>query len=135
MAAIRIATANIYIRESSIASAKSPRYADRVANDEPACETFSMPRSLAAVLVVLVLLGAACGKGSGKEMASNLNPLQINAGDKSVIVHVAIADTPEKLAQGLTGRESLGKDEGMLFVIERRGPGFWMKDTPIPLTV
>lgn len=48
---------------------------------------------------------------------------------------VEVADTPAELERGLTGRTNLGKDEGMLFVIERRGPGFWMKDTPLPLSV
>lgn len=44
-------------------------------------------------------------------------------------VYVEIADTPNELSQGLSGRESLGKDEGMLFVFQKDSrPSFWMKD-------
>jgi uncharacterized membrane protein (UPF0127 family) len=34
------------------------------------------------------------------------------------------------------GRKHLGKDEGMLFIFEEEDyHGFWMKDTPIPLSI
>lgn len=44
-------------------------------------------------------------------------------------LNVDVADTPEKKAQGLSGRIGMGEDEGMLFVYD--APGlytFWMKD-------
>ena len=48
-------------------------------------------------------------------------------GDTSV--KILLADTPQKRTQGLSGRESLAKDEGMLFVFPEEGIyGFWMKD-------
>lgn len=47
---------------------------------------------------------------------------------------VEIADTPQKLAKGLSDRASLGEDWGMLFVIEPPSiRTFWMKDMLIPL--
>lgn len=50
-------------------------------------------------------------------------------------LEVEIADTEPERNVGLSGRSSLGANDGMLFVIPVRGPGFWMKDTTIPLSV
>ncbi len=44
-------------------------------------------------------------------------------------IFVEISDTPEKIAQGLSGRLSMAMDRGMLFVFN--GPvnsSFWMKE-------
>ena len=49
---------------------------------------------------------------------------------------VEVADTAEERARGLMSRETLPEDRGMLFVFEAEGqPGFWMKDTLIPLSI
>jgi uncharacterized membrane protein (UPF0127 family) len=51
-------------------------------------------------------------------------------------IWVEVAKTPEERNQGLMGRKHLGKDEGMLFIFEEEDyHGFWMKDTPIPLSI
>jgi uncharacterized protein len=51
-----------------------------------------------------------------------------------VTVKAAIVDKPEEMSRGLSGRESLPEDEGMLFWMgERRDHGFWMKRTRISL--
>lgn len=43
--------------------------------------------------------------------------------------NVEIADTPEKRTRGLSNKQSLGTNEGLLFVFEEPGiHGFWMKD-------
>lgn len=40
-----------------------------------------------------------------------------------------IADTPEKIVQGLSGREKLPENSGMLFVFKQTGEyTFWMKE-------
>lgn len=45
------------------------------------------------------------------------------------VIKVDVVDTPSTRAQGLSGREGLAKDEGMLFVFENSGVYFfWMKD-------
>src|SRR3989344_9080436 len=45
------------------------------------------------------------------------------------IVRVDVADTPEKRAIGLSDREGLAPDEGMLFIFPEDGIyAFWMKD-------
>ena|SRR3989344_1658143 len=44
-------------------------------------------------------------------------------------IRVDIADSPEEREQGLSGKEGLAENEGMLFVFEEDGRyGFWMKD-------
>lgn len=49
---------------------------------------------------------------------------------------LAIADTPEKRVQGLSGVEVLQEDEGMLFVFPNRDThGIWMKDMYIDLDI
>jgi uncharacterized membrane protein (UPF0127 family) len=44
-------------------------------------------------------------------------------------IFVDIASSPEEKARGLSGRKSLGKNEGMLFIFNNKSiPSFWMKD-------
>ena len=51
-------------------------------------------------------------------------------------VHAEIVDTPDAVERGLMFRESLGPNEGMLFVFEKTGfYPFWMKNTLIPLDI
>jgi len=45
-----------------------------------------------------------------------------------------LADDREERSRGLSGRETLGLNEGMLFIFpDYSKPGFWMKDMLIPL--
>ncbi|MFH0943237.1 MAG: DUF192 domain-containing protein [Candidatus Beckwithbacteria bacterium] len=47
---------------------------------------------------------------------------------------VEVRDTEAERSQGLSGREKLGEDEGMLFVFESPGiHGFWMKEMKFDL--
>ena len=51
----------------------------------------------------------------------------IQIGDATL--RIEVADTDQKRVQGLSGRPSLAKNEGILFVFEEPGRyGFWMKD-------
>jgi uncharacterized membrane protein (UPF0127 family) len=51
-------------------------------------------------------------------------------------VTVELADTPELRRQGLMGRAALNPDHGMLFIYpDERPRSFWMKDTPLPLSI
>ena len=58
--------------------------------------------------------------------SSHLSPtLSIN----NKIIEIDIADTPSKAQKGLSGRESLGENSGMLFIFSNEQiPSFWMKD-------
>lgn len=49
---------------------------------------------------------------------------------------VEIAEKPEDKATGLSGRERLGEDHGMLFVFTRPDIySFWMKDMKFPIDI
>lgn len=51
-------------------------------------------------------------------------------------IKLEIADSPEELEKGLSGREKLDQDKGMLFVFEKPGRySFWMKDMNFPLDI
>ncbi len=65
-------------------------------------------------------------------LSENQNTLSIN--NKKYIIE--IADTPKKREQGLSNRESLPQDHGLLFVFEQEGEhGFWMKDMNFPIDI
>lgn len=52
------------------------------------------------------------------------------------IFKLEIADEPEELARGLSGREKLPEDYGLLFVFPKPGRhGFWMKDMKFPIDI
>jgi uncharacterized membrane protein (UPF0127 family) len=60
----------------------------------------------------------------------------IDTEEGSVIVDVEAAETPEQRAVGLMFRESLGEDEGMVFLFFEETQGsFYMKNTLIPLSI
>lgn len=55
---------------------------------------------------------------------------------RDVGVSAFVADDDEERAQGLSGREHLNEEDGMLFVFDEAGIySFWMKDTLIPLDI
>jgi uncharacterized protein len=85
--------------------------------------------SAGLALVAALVLGA-CGGGDSGSVAT------IDTGEQVVRLDVELAETPEERRQGLSGRETLAADAGMLFLYseEHRG-GFWMKDTLIPLSI
>jgi uncharacterized membrane protein (UPF0127 family) len=117
---------------------------------------------VAATLVVLTVLFAACADGDGTPETSEptpattspvttspvttspvtTSPLVLREFDRTTVVidgqdlRVAVADTPELQETGLMGVDDLGELDGMLFVWT--GPvaaEFWMKDTLIPLDI
>ena len=64
----------------------------------------------------------------------NLLRTQLNIGEHAL--DARIARTPEQRALGLQHRQEMGENEAMLFVCGRREvQKFWMKDTPVPLSI
>lgn len=55
----------------------------------------------------------------------------------SINIAMEVADSEEERKMGLSGRKSLGENEGMLFVFEKENvfPSFWMKDMIIPIDI
>ncbi|AEJ61255.1 protein of unknown function DUF192 [Spirochaeta thermophila DSM 6578] len=80
-------------------------------------------KAASLVLALSVLFG--CGGG---EMAH----IRIDG----ISLKVEVADTPAERERGLMGRMTLAPYDGMLFVFPRAyRAAFWMKDTPLPLSV
>jgi uncharacterized membrane protein (UPF0127 family) len=60
--------------------------------------------------------------------------MQLFAGEHPIVAYVA--RTPEQRALGLMHRAEMAPDEGMLFVCDECAvQSFWMKDTPVPLSI
>jgi uncharacterized membrane protein (UPF0127 family) len=73
-------------------------------------------------VLLLTALVAGCGGDGGSEGSG----ATVRVGGAEL--RVEIADTPETLANGLSGRQPLGSDEGMLFQLPGRSrQTFWMK--------
>ena len=93
------------------------------------------------LLSIVVLLVVSCGgddkpatkPGSQGDGRTSI-PFVTKSGKKPVI-YAEIAQTIPELNVGLSKRGSLPPEVGMLFILPFRGPGFWMKDTTIPLSV
>ncbi|HEX2545214.1 MAG TPA: DUF192 domain-containing protein [Ramlibacter sp.] len=64
----------------------------------------------------------------------NLPRVQLTAGEHPIEVYVARSQ--EERAQGLMFRRDMPENEGMLFMCDRSAvQKFWMKDTPLPLSI
>lgn len=60
--------------------------------------------------------------------------MQLLAGEHAIDAYVA--RTREQRARGLMHRTELGPNEGMLFICDDCAvQSFWMKDTPLPLSI
>jgi hypothetical protein len=88
------------------------------------------------IVLSVVVLAVACGGPEGPDLPFPRGTLTIRSEGSAVELEVWIAETPEAQARGLMGVETLGADQGMVFVHEEpTTSGFWMKDTLIPLSL
>ncbi len=69
----------------------------------------------------------------GREDVINNNQKSVTINNKEIKVEVA--KTNEERAKGLSGRDSLEADSGMLFIFNNQKPIFWMKDTKVALDI
>ncbi len=84
--------------------------------------------------VVVVLLGVLIFNPSSECERNELTV--INSSGEEITVYVELALDDHQHSKGLSGRESLCYDCGMLFVFEENvSTSFWMKDTSIPLSI
>ena len=59
---------------------------------------------------------------------------QAQVGDKKI--NLILAKSNKDRVRGLSGRNSLPEDQGMLFIFEKKGKyGFWMRDMKFPLDI
>ena len=69
-----------------------------------------------------------------QEGPQKLPAIALNAGMH--IIQAQVAQTPEQRSIGLMNRQTMGTNEGMLFVFEQAGQQcFWMKNTLLPLSI
>ena len=94
-----------------------------------------------SVVVALAMLGLAA-PGTLPAQSGPLEDLdkfprgklEITVGKKPLVFDVWVADTPQRMSQGLMFVRSLSPQHGMLFVHENpREISMWMKNTYIPL--
>jgi hypothetical protein len=91
------------------------------------------PRTVPALrrALALLLLTAGCSDSPSSPLPT-ANTVTLNG----ATVKVAVASTQTSRAKGLMGVTQMAADSGMLFVFaDERQRGFWMKDTPIPLSI
>ena len=87
-----------------------------------------------ALVLFLLMLAAALGGCDGPSPDSPDEASVRIGGDVAYAVDMAV--TPEERQQGLSGRETMAQDTGMLFVFEEEQPlTFWMKDMRFPLDI
>lgn len=87
---------------------------------------------LIIITVILAILALFWNKNGETTQKSTGKTLKI-AGKT---LNVQIADTDAKRARGLSGKEGLTENEGMLFVFETEGYyGFWMKEMNFPIDI
>ena len=105
-------------------------------------KTLSHARLVFFIAVAAVLCsGCFGGCGGGSSSSSTVAPERnavdvtvVNSGGERLTVSAELAVTPQEQSTGLMNRDSLGENDGMLFVFDTtRTASFWMKNTLIPL--
>ncbi|MGZ8255725.1 MAG: DUF192 domain-containing protein [Burkholderiaceae bacterium] len=95
------------------------------------------PRRLPAVLsaALLVLASALCAEAAAQAQAQPTLPtVKLTAGIHVITAEAATTDPTRRV--GLMHRERLAPNHGMLFVFgDKSQQCFWMRNTPLPLTV
>lgn len=99
----------------------------------------SIVRLIVDVVIILVIGGLIfyLYDTYGEKVAESLfGEEKVGLFVRDVGVGAYIADTPEERAKGLSNREYLREEDGMLFIFDEEGLySFWMKDTLIPLDI
>jgi uncharacterized protein len=89
---------------------------------------------LAAVAVLAAVIGAAVALAGGEDDGADRRAAAVvTVGDATVRAEIA-ADRAS-LERGLSGRDSLAADAGMLFLLPDDSPVIWMKGMRFPIDV
>jgi uncharacterized membrane protein (UPF0127 family) len=87
-------------------------------------------------LIAVVMVLAACGGEESVVSDSGEPRLELVGAGANVEVKIEVADTSAERRRGLSGRDLLPADQGMLFVNDQDVTiGFQMADTAIPLSL
>lgn len=91
-----------------------------------------MNKKILFIFLAIVIIGIIFIFESGKAPNIGRSYVKIN-GEK---IFVELADTEERREKGLSGRDSIGENEGMLFLFPQKGGyGFWMKEMKFPIDI
>ncbi len=84
------------------------------------------------IVTCLLLFSSGCTQRQTTELCLRAPKDSADA----ICIQVEIADTPDAREKGLSYRNSLKQDRGMLFVFSKEGKyGFWMKEMRFPLDI
>ena len=97
---------------------------------------FCYNKKMKEVVILVVLVGVLAVvwyfNRDAEPMMQNGSQFQIG----EVEFDIKIADTKEGRVKGLSGREKIGENEGLLFIFEKEGYwGIWMKDMNFPIDI
>jgi len=98
---------------------------------------------LAGTAVLLIVIGLFLNPQSSPITLPSLTTKVTPAPENKIVrindldITVSLADTPAKRKQGLSGVESLGETEGMLFLFDKENQTspFWMKDMAFAIDI
>ena len=89
---------------------------------------------LMIVIIGLLIFGSSSGSIPGVRKSLEATTTQVKI--KGQVFKVEVAKTPDQHAKGLSERDSLPENAGMLFVFDKPDQyQFWMKNTKIPLDI
>ncbi|MDO8492658.1 MAG: DUF192 domain-containing protein [bacterium] len=94
-----------------------------------------MRKTLISIAILVLVSGTLFGyRYYENQKFQNLNAGVLTINDTAIVVE--IANNPEKRILGLSGRESLPQNAGMLFAFaEPSFPEFWMKDMKFSIDI
>lgn len=88
---------------------------------------------IAAIFLAYTILLTSFSSWGGSAATEKI-VIEKQGGGSGEVFEVEIANTPEKLINGLMFRKSLPERSGMLFLFDDEAPvSFWMRNTLIPL--
>ncbi len=93
------------------------------------------------VILILCILGIITGIVIGMlhnktDQVQEVSHQQTVLFPSGEVFNVILAETPQKREKGLSGKETLMENEGMLFIFEQEGLyPFWMKDMNFPIDI
>jgi len=95
-------------------------------------ELKSMTKKIISIFLVVVVIGVIFVFKIGKDPIVERPYITLN-GEK---IFVEIVNTEQKREKGLSRRDSIGENEGMLFLFPKKGRyGFWMKEMKFPIDI
>ena len=89
---------------------------------------------LLSIVYCLPTVITGCEKNVYALNANNVSSSSVKI--KDLIIHVDLAKTPEQQAKGLSIKNTLNENEGMLFIFDTpKEYSFWMKDMKFPIDI